>query len=132
MQFTHIRLMVADMAASVRFYRDILGLALTMGGENDVYTEFEASPAILSLFRKDLMSPQVGTDGLPAKAAAQDAALLWFGVDDVDALHVALTAKGVSFVTPPTDRPAWGLRTIHFRDPDGNLIEVGHDIPMGE
>jgi catechol 2,3-dioxygenase-like lactoylglutathione lyase family enzyme len=132
MQFTHIRLMVADMAASVRFYRDILGLALTMGGEDDVYTEFAASPTILSLFRKDMMSSSVGTDALPARASAQDSVLLWFGVDDVDALHVALAAKGVSFVTPPTDRPAWGLRTIHFRDPDGNLIEVGHDIPMGE
>lgn len=130
MKFTHVRLLVDDMSASVRFYRDALGMTLATGGEDDAYTEFEASPAVLSLFRKDLMSPLVGTTGLPARASAQDGVLIWFAVEDVDALYAALTAKGLQFVAPPTDRPAWGLRTIHFRDPDGNLIEVGHSIPL--
>jgi len=37
--YTHTRLLVTDMAASVRFYRDILGFKVNVGGENDVYTD---------------------------------------------------------------------------------------------
>ncbi|WP_343423381.1 hypothetical protein [Candidatus Flexifilum breve] len=24
----------------------------------------------------------------------------------------------------PTNRPDWSMRTVHFRDPDGNLVEL--------
>ena len=36
--------------------------------------------------------------------------------------------KGVEFAVGPTDRPDWYLRTAHFRDPEGNLIELYHGI----
>ena len=44
-------------------------------------------------------------------------------VADVDAAYEDLTAKGVTFVQPPTDKP-WGLRLAHFADPEGNLWEI--------
>jgi catechol 2,3-dioxygenase-like lactoylglutathione lyase family enzyme len=50
--------------------------------------------------------------------------VLCFDVGDVDATHRALAGQGVVFLTPPTDRPAWMIRTAHFRDPDGNLVEI--------
>jgi hypothetical protein len=28
------------------------------------------------------------------------------------------------------DRPDWGIRFVHLRDPAGNLIEVNCPIPM--
>ena len=39
-----------------------------------------------------------------------------------------LLAKGVTVLVPPTDHPDWGIRTVHFRDPDGNLIEVNQNL----
>jgi catechol 2,3-dioxygenase-like lactoylglutathione lyase family enzyme len=30
-------------------------------------------------------------------------------------------------VSPPTDRP-WGHRTLFFRDPDGNILEIYADL----
>jgi len=34
------------------------------------------------------------------------------------------------FETEPTDRSVWGIRTAHFRDPDGNLIEINHALKI--
>jgi uncharacterized glyoxalase superfamily protein PhnB len=49
-------------------------------------------------------------------------------VDDVDELHAELAAKGVEFVREPIDRE-WGLRTAHFKDPDGNVWEIAQQLP---
>ena len=39
----------------------------------------------------------------------------------------ALEAKGVKLIAPPTDH-AFGHRTIFFRDPDGNVLEIYAEI----
>lgn len=41
----------------------------------------------------------------------------------VDACAAELTAAGVPIVSPPTDQ-AFGHRTLFFRDPDGNVLEI--------
>lgn len=132
MNLTNVRLLVQDIAASVRFYRDQLGFELVFGDEDDVYAEFKTGNATLGLFKQDLMSEVSGVSHLPASADIQDRGLIFFMVPDVDSTCAELEAKGITFVVPPTDRPGWGLRTAHFRDPDGNLIEIGHQIPMPE
>ena len=125
--YNYTRILVKDMAASVRFYRDLLGFTLQMGGEGDVYTEFVNEGHVLSLFFKPLMDELVGAS---ASATPADVILLALAVENVDAAYAELITKGVTFVTPPTDRPEWGIRTAHFRDPDGLLLEINHDIPM--
>ena len=40
---------------------------------------------------------------------------------------VALEAKGVELISPLTDHP-FGHRTIFFRDPDGNVLEIFAEI----
>jgi lactoylglutathione lyase len=130
LNLTNVRLLVQDIGASVRFYRDKLGFELVFGDEDDVYAEFKAGNATLGLFKQELMSEVSGVSHLPASANVQDRGLLFFAVPDVDAACAELEARGITFVGPPTDRPDWGLRTAHFRDPDGNLIEIGHEIPM--
>ena len=39
----------------------------------------------------------------------------------------ALEAKGVKLIAPLTDQP-FGHRTIFFRDPDGNVLEIYAEI----
>ena len=39
----------------------------------------------------------------------------------------ALAAKGIELVSPLTDQP-WGHRTIFFRDPDGNVLEIFAEV----
>ena len=38
-----------------------------------------------------------------------------------------LKARGVNIISGPTDQP-WGHRTLFFRDPDGNVLEIYAEI----
>ncbi len=43
--------------------------------------------------------------------------------DEVDTCHEELTARGVDIIDPPRDQE-FGHRTLFFRDPDGNVLEI--------
>jgi len=45
----------------------------------------------------------------------------------VDVCAAELTAAGIPLLSPPTDQP-WRHRTLFFRDPDGNLMEIYADF----
>jgi lactoylglutathione lyase len=128
LRLTHVRLLVKDFPACFRFYRDALGFEVLWGEEEGRYADFNAGDAKLAIYRRGLMAEAVGEAGRPSEVEAQDRAALIFAVEDVDATYEILKAKGVRFVTEPMDRPEWGIRTAHFRDPDGNLLEVYRDL----
>lgn len=128
-QLDYIRLLVSNFRDCFLFYRDVLGFTATYGSENDVYADFDTGKTTLALFGRSNMSESVGTLGLPENASAQDKICLVFGVDDVDTTCQKLNSRGISLLTEPADRPAWGIRTAHFRDPDGNLIEIFQPLP---
>ncbi|MBF6466514.1 VOC family protein [Nocardia beijingensis] len=44
-------------------------------------------------------------------------------VDDVDAVHAAVTAAGAEVVYPLRDEP-WGVRRFFVRDPSGTVVNV--------
>ena len=127
-QSPHIRLLVDDFPACFRFYRDTLGFPPAFGAEDDVYADFETGGQGIALFARSLMAEAVGMTDAPAET--QDAAVLVLATKDVDEAADALRAKGVALATEPTDRPLWGIRTAHFRDPDGHLIEI--NSPLGQ
>ena len=120
-QSPHIRLLVDDFPACFRFYRDTLGFSPTFGAEDDVYADFETGGQGIALFARSLMADAVGGN---ASRDIQDAAVLVLATQNVDEAADTLRAKGVALATEPTDRPLWGIRTAHFRDPDGHLIEI--------
>ena len=128
LRLTHVRLLVTDFPGCFRFYRDVLGFEVLWGEEGGRYADFKAGDAIVALYDRRLMAEAVGTTGLPFEAEAQDRILLTFAVEDVDAVREQLKVRGVRFVTEPQDRPDWGIRTAHLRDPDGNLIEIYRDL----
>lgn len=129
LRLNNTRLLVSDFAACLAFYRDVLGFPVTL--DVGVYAELDAGGAVLGLYRKELMAGVVGTSDKPAHAEAQDRMLLAFEVDNVDETYHDLVGRGVRFTVEPQDQPAWELRTAHFRDPDGNLIEIYHSIHEG-
>ena len=45
----------------------------------------------------------------------------------VDVCAAELSAAGIPLLSPPTDQP-WRHRTLFFRDPDGNLMEIYADF----
>lgn len=48
-------------------------------------------------------------------------------VDDVDALHAELVAKGVPIAVGPVDQ-TWGTREMYVKDADGNSLRF-RDTP---
>jgi catechol 2,3-dioxygenase-like lactoylglutathione lyase family enzyme len=46
---------------------------------------------------------------------------------EVDECAAVLRSAGVAILRPPADQP-WGHRTLFFRDPDGNIVEIYADI----
>lgn len=129
LNFTRIRLLVKEFKSCFQFYRDILGFPVVAGNENGPYAEFSTGSLLLALFNQQLMANVIGTTDKPNHLESQDQFALIFEVQDVNAIYNRLKNQGVKFVTKPTDRPAWGLRTAHFRDPDNNLIELYTDRP---
>ena len=127
-RFTHARLLVSEFEACFAFYRDVLGLEVVWGDGGSHYADFQSGNFKLALFGRQPMADVVGTGERPADADYQDRVALIFAVEDVDRAYRRLADKGVTFVTEPMDRPGWGVKTAHFRDPDGNLIEINEEL----
>jgi catechol 2,3-dioxygenase-like lactoylglutathione lyase family enzyme len=128
-RYAFTRLLVRDFPACFRFYRDVLGFEPAFGSEDDVYADLKTGDVTIALFSRTLMAEAVGTTALSEDAIAQDSVALVFAVENVDASCDELRAKGVELVTEPQDRPDWMIRAAHFRDPDGNLLEIYTDLP---
>ena len=115
LNFSHAIVFVSDMARSVAFYRDILGLPL--GFESPEWTEFDTPGSKLALhLADDSSSPQ---NSIPAGVCN-----LGFAVDDLDAFHEEMVAKGVTCLQPPEEED-FGGRLAGYADPDGLPFWVG-------
>lgn len=128
MRLSQTRLLVADLPASVRFYRDILGLGLTSGVEENGFVTLAtegSDGSMLALFDKARMGQAVqifdATEGA-------DRAMLVFKVDDLDATLRRIREHGGSVAQEPIDQPTWGLRVAYLRDPDDNLVELASEL----
>ena len=122
MRLTHVRLLVEDVTRSANFYRDVVGFDQQL--DAGVYVELRAGDALLGIYGREDMGHVLGSSARPPGLEDGDRVLLCLGVEDVDDTHDRLTQKGVSFATAPHDQEAWVIRVAHFRDPDGNLIEI--------
>ena len=113
---------VRDMAAMRRFYEDVLGFPLSRELSPN-WIEYRIGPNTLTLARP--MRTASDTPVPQGTAALQ----LAFKVSrpDVDRCAEELVKKGVALFSPPTNH-AFGHRTLFFRDPDGNLLEVYAEI----
>ena len=127
-RYDYTRVLVSNFTECFRFYRDALGFQPSFGTEDDTYADFAVGTTNISLFDRAEMSEALGTSDLPIDARAQDRVCLVFGVDDLDAEHRRLIALGIRFVVGITEHPDWGIKTLHFRDPDGNLIELNQPL----
>ena len=130
LEFSNVRLLVRDFAASWRFYRDVLGLTPGVGDARGPYAEFlwEGS-ARLGLFDRSRMARAVGRADDASATAHVGAFALILHTPDVDRTYAELVRRGAPILQGPTDRPDWHLRTVHVTDPDGNLVELYSDRP---
>ncbi len=116
----HTILLCRKMPETRAFYLDILGLPLADDRED--WVSFRLGSALLTLRPRGLWS--VCDDGpLPLGSAAIQLAFQ-VPLAGVDEWHGVLAAKGVPILRAPTDLPHWRHRTLFFRDPEDNIIEI--------
>ncbi|UCF38715.1 MAG: VOC family protein [Acidobacteriota bacterium] len=125
---THFRLLVKDYRDCFKFYTETLGFHVAWGNENTGYCELKSGGVRLALFERAEMADVLSTKALPVEPRCQDRLTVVFRVNSVDKTCSRLRSKGVEFVTDPVDRPEWRIRTAHFRDPSGNLIEINQRL----
>lgn len=122
MEFFGVRLLVSDFPAAVRFWRDVMKLALSYSDEVG-YAYFMMGNVGLELMRRDSMMAALGESQSVSNPAGRQITLN-FKVDDVDAAFADLVSRGAKPIADPQDRPDWRARTAHLTDPDGNVIEL--------
>jgi catechol 2,3-dioxygenase-like lactoylglutathione lyase family enzyme len=113
---------VRDMAAMRHFYEGILGFPLLRALSSD-WIEYRVGDNTLALAKPSRTAADAPT---PSGSASLQLAFK-VAAPDVDRCADELVRKGVNLLSPPTDQ-AFGHRTLFFRDPDGNQLEVFADI----
>jgi catechol 2,3-dioxygenase-like lactoylglutathione lyase family enzyme len=113
---------VRDMAAMRSFYQDILGFPLARE-LSPRWIEYRVGGNTLTLARPSLTAADIPT---PSGSASLQLAFK-VSAAEVDRCADELVRQGVDLLSPPTDQ-AFGHRTLFFRDPDGNLLEVFAEI----
>ena len=115
----HLVLTVADIDATVAFYRDVLGMRKIAFGEGRLALAYGAQK--INLHR-------VGQEFEPKSARpTPGSADLCFLLDvSLDTARGRLRKAGIAVEEGPVDRTgATGpIRSLYVRDPDGNLIEL--------
>jgi catechol 2,3-dioxygenase-like lactoylglutathione lyase family enzyme len=101
-------LRVSDMAASVRYYVDVLGFE--DAGWGNGFTCVSRDDAQIYLCRRGQGQP--GT-------------WVWIGVEDAAALHAELRAKGARILHAP-ENYRWAYE-IKVEDPDGHVLRFGSE-----
>ena len=113
---------VRDMPAMRHFYEDVLCFPLTRE-LSPGWIEYQLGGNTLALARPSRTARDAPT---PAGSASLQLAFK-VSPPEVDACADELRRHGVTLVSPPTDQ-SFGHRTLFFRDPDGNLLEIYAEI----
>ena len=119
MNLRQSRLVTNDVERLTRFYETITGAKADVLSSG--YVEFQHNPCA-GLAITSTSTTRAYGDGVLA-AGANRSLVLDFEVADVDAAYARLKDAVGDWVLVPATMP-WGNRTMLFRDPDGNLVNV--------
>jgi catechol 2,3-dioxygenase-like lactoylglutathione lyase family enzyme len=114
------QLRTTDLAGSIRFYTETLGLQLDFQYQ-DFYAGIRAGDQSFHLKLVDEKDPSIDY------VDHGDHFHLYLEVDDADAAAAALTSKGVRPVRPPSDT-AWGTRELVVKDDQGHTLYLAQRL----
>ena len=120
----YVVLLCSRLAETRAFYLETMRFALEM--DRPTWVSFRVGSGLLTLRPR---GPGLAWDDGPAVAGSA-AVQLAFRVPPpaIDDWHAALVAKGVPILSPPKELAAFRHRTLFFRDPEGNIVELYAEI----
>lgn len=118
---------VSDVEASSRWYRQLLGLHSNHGGP--AYEQLVCDGQLILQLHSFEVDHDHGPIGNPADMPYGNGVLLWFEVDDFDAVLERAQLMGVDIVLPKHRNPSDGNGgpnhwELWLRDPDGYVLVV--------
>lgn len=117
MRFAYTRLITDDVPRLTAFYAELLGAEPKGSGD---YVELHPEGATLAIVSRQA-AEQMHGGAWPA--ASNRSVILEFEVADVDADRARIDGLVGDWLQQPKDMP-WGNRSMLFRDPDGNPINI--------
>jgi predicted enzyme related to lactoylglutathione lyase len=117
MRLVQSRIVTDDVEGLAAFYARLLGASVAL---NEYYVEVPAGAVTVGFSKRRFTEYR---EDCPAGPGRCDEVILDFEVGDVDAEYERIAGLGAVVVTPPTTQP-WGSRSMIFRDPGGNLVNV--------
>lgn len=118
-------LFVNDMAAMIRFYRDVLGFEIRENEDTSNVYLVKDGTLFLLYGRKDFEDMTSRKyEYVKGLNGHTEIALYVDTFEEVDKEYNAAVSKGAVPILEPTTEP-WGQRTCYIADPEGNLIEIG-------
>ncbi|MBK9740827.1 MAG: VOC family protein [Actinobacteria bacterium] len=127
----HLVLYVRDLGASVRFYRDVLGWRIILGGDDALPFRAAGFSAPSGRTHHELLLIEVGPDAASLPAGRR-VGLYHFGLkvgDSDDELREALATLQANGVTILGASDHTVTHSLYIADPDGNEIELYIDVP---
>lgn len=111
-----------DTAAMRAFYGSLLGFPVNreLGPK---WIEYRVGSSLLALTERGLLFD----DPSPPHGALSVQLGFRVAPKEVDDCAKLITERGITIIGAPTDQP-WGHRTLFFRDPDGNMLEIYAEI----
>ena len=123
LRIDHVVLTVADLERTIAFYERVLGMTAVSFGEGR---------RAITFGDQTLNMHQAGREFAPRALRPTPGAIDVCFTTDVPLEEVAahLRAQSVAIEHGPVDKigARGALRSLYFRDPDGNLIEVSNEI----
>ena len=116
-------IIVSDMARSVEFYADKLGIPLKF--QSPEWTEFDTGATTLALHGGGVPQTPTSDDG---KSKTAGTCSIGFNVDDLEKTYNELKSKGVNFIMAPTQRDNEGIRLAVCIDPDGLPVSFAQTV----
>lgn len=118
MKLVSIRLITDDIQRLVSFYHHVIGVEANWATPD--FAEIVTPAGTLAIGSTRTVALFAAGSAHPAD---NHTAIIEFLVPDVDADYRRLRDTVEDFVNEPTTMP-WGNRSLLFRDPDGNLINL--------
>ena len=120
MNLVSIRLIAADIDRMIKFYEKVIGISMTQYTPD--FVELKTKTATLAIGSTRTLQFFGGEN--VAQASQNRSAIIEFMVEDVDHDYERLEDYLQPYLAQkPTTMP-WGNRSLLFRDPEGNLVNL--------
>jgi uncharacterized glyoxalase superfamily protein PhnB len=120
MELVRSRIVTDDVQPLAAFYARLARAAVVL---NDYYVEVLTGAMSVGFSRRRFTQYREDQTIRPGRLQHRAEIILDFQACDVDAEYQRIASLGADWVMPPTTQP-WGNRSMIFKDPEGNLVNV--------